>query len=306
MGSLLSCIVRAFIITWTTIRLFFCNCVRPKSSNISPTVAQPVHPLTPIHRPHFIPFTAPYLCATSPYDHDPSGFWDFPTRVGWALDPTGYSKYRNEQEIMDWEKDLAPLDARYGCRRRKAPESLSRERPRDALRLKCYRMGGGDGRYQLAELSEQVAFLQAWLFFELLAQVSSICGVSVRLEDEFVLPGRQVSIAALERLMQTWLDVNLNIEQVTQIVQVIQHVLSMQTRFEDLRKKESQALTSTECKVLFSIKVAIRSVLLTLALSGVCESTIIRSLMDPQIQEYYPAYWDELKDFARDELLHKG
>lgn len=206
---------------------------------------------------------------------------------------------------MEWAKDLAPLDALYHCRRRMIPESLSSARPRDALRLKCYRVSGDD-EYRLADLSEQVAFLQAWLFFGMLEQVSLICGVDARLEDEFVLQQCEVTTAPLDRLLQRWLDAKLNPEQAVQIVRVIQHVLSMQTRYEDPRKRESQELTYAQYKVLLSIRVATRTVLLALAMSGVCEPGTIRSLMDPQIQQSFPAWWDGLKEFARDELLRAG
>lgn len=275
----------------------------------------------PSRRPYFIPFTAPYLCTTSHYDFDDRGFWDFPERVGWALDATGY---RNFSNAIEWAQNLAFLDGLYTCRRRKIPEELSLARPLDSLKLKCYRINDdAPGGYRYAGVSEQVAFLQAWLFFGMLSEISSICGLSIDLEAEFVVAGpagsRKVCTAALDGLPQRWLDAAdtrilhdpttkhiLDSDQAARIVRVVQHAMSMQTRYEDPRKSESRRLTYPECKVLLSIRMVSRAAVLTLAASEACDMVIIRALMDPQVQQSFPARWDELKQFAADELQREG
>jgi len=256
-------------------------------------------------------------CATSPYDFDDRGFWDFPERAGWALDATGYRSFSNE---IEWSADLAPLDAMYACRQRKISEELSAARPLDSLKLKCYHIDGGG--YRHAGISAQVTFLQAWLFFGMLAEISTICGLSIDLEAEFVVAGPagswEVCTAAMDGLPQRWLDAaaeealcptttqDLGSDRVTQMTRVVQHIMSMQTRYEDQRKSESQLLTYAECKVLLSIRMVSRAAMLTLAMSGACGMATIRALMDPQIQQSCPARWDELGEFAKVELLRKG
>ncbi|KAK0439128.1 hypothetical protein EV421DRAFT_1737984 [Armillaria borealis] len=118
--------------------------------------------------PHFIAFSVPYLCRLVPYDYNPRGFWDFPERKGWMLDGKGeHWKFPNE---IVW--DLHDLDSQYACRRRSIPEELLARRPQDSLTLKCYRIDGS-----VLSFAEEVAFLQAWLFFGVIAEVSSICGL---------------------------------------------------------------------------------------------------------------------------------
>jgi len=275
-------------------------------------------PLRPSSRPYFISFTVPCLCTSSPYDFDGCGFWDFPERAGWALDATGYRSFSNE---IEWSQDLVSLDDLYACRQRKIPEELSSGRPLDSLRLKCYRIDSGTrGGYRYAGVSEQVAFLQAWLFFGMLTEISAICALVIDLEAEFVVDGpagsQEICTAALDELPRRWLEAaeaqhsmtthKLDPGRVTRIIRVLHHAMSMQTRYEDPRKTGSQSLTYSECKVLLSIRVATRAVLLALATSGACELATISALTDPQIQQSFPARWDELKEFAKDELLREG
>ncbi|KAI5837095.1 hypothetical protein DFP73DRAFT_487757 [Morchella snyderi] len=222
------------------------------------------------NRPDFVPLTVPYLCVAAPYDYHELGFWDFPERAGWM--------------------------------------------PFDSLKLKCYRIDGGH-----ASLSEQVAFLQAWLFFGVLAEISSICGLSLDIEAEFFAindaedGAKVISTAALNGLSRRWLEAAEDTAQASQpsraarMIQVVRHAMSMQTRYVRPTKRESQSLLSyPQCMVLLSIRIVFRAVLLTLAMSGECEIAEIRSLMDPQVQQSFPAVWDELKDFSKDILLGNG
>ncbi|KAK0486458.1 hypothetical protein IW261DRAFT_1455601, partial [Armillaria novae-zelandiae] len=244
-------------------------------------------------RPHFIAFSVPYLCRLVPYDYDPQGFWDFPERKGWMLDGKGeHRKFPNE---IVW--DLHDLDSQYACRRRSIPEEMLARRPQDSLTVKCYRTDGS-----VSTLAEEVAFLQAWLFFGVIAEVSSICGlcgssIETRCVN-FVQDGpSMVSTSVLD---------DLQADRIARILNVVKHVMSLQTvisTYGDPKKAETRALAYSECRILLSIRLAFRAVLLTLLKSRRCDMSEIRFLMNPQIQQSFPARWDELKDFASKELV---
>ncbi len=262
-------------------------------------------------RPHFMAFSVPYLCRSVPYDYDPRGFWDFPERKGWMLDGKGeHRKFPNE---IVW--DLHDLDSQYACRRRSIPEEMLARRPQDSLTLKSYRIDGS-----VSTFAEEVAFLQAWLFFGVIAEVSSICGLcgsSVEAKCvNFVQDGpSMVSTSVLNDFVTEWL-ASLNAcnaeeqaDRIARMLNVVKHVMSLQTiisTYGNPKKAETQALAYSECKVLLSIRLALRAVLLTLLKSRRCYLSQIRFLMNPQIQQSFPARWDELKDFASKELLASG
>ncbi|SJL15081.1 uncharacterized protein ARMOST_18563 [Armillaria ostoyae] len=154
-----------------------------------------------VPRCHFIAFSVPYLCRSAPYDYDPQGFWDFPERKGWMLDGKGeHWKFPNE---IVW--DLLDLDSQYACRRQSIPEEVLARRPQDSLTLKCYRIDGS-----VLTFAEEVAFRQAWLFFGVIAEVSSICrlcGSSVEaMCVNFVQDGpSMVSTSVLNEFVTEWL-----------------------------------------------------------------------------------------------------
>lgn len=260
------------------LRLF----VKPESEENSAKAPPTTDSTAPIpdNRPDFVLLTVPYLCVAAPYDYHELGFWDFPERAGWMLDARGYrNNFANE---LIW--DLEELDREYTCRQRKIPEEISSKRPFDSLKLKCYRIDGGH-----ASLSEQIAFLQAWLFFGVLAEVSSICGLSLDLETEFLVTNdaedgaKVVSTAALNGLSRRWLEAagaqgqgpvqTGQPNRTARMIRVVRHAMSMQTRYVRPMKKESQSLLSyPQCMVLLSIRTAFRAVLLTLAMSGIAKS----------------------------------
>ncbi|CAL1709971.1 unnamed protein product [Somion occarium] len=244
------------------------------------------------HRPHFIAFDVPRLTTKTPYDHSEEGFWDFPERAGWMLD--GKAEYRKFPNGIDW--DTKELD----------------ERPPDSLNLKCFRIDGSD-----TSLSEEVAFQQAWLFFGVVAELSVISGASAVLAAEKV-PGTQsemkTSTAVLDTLHLKWLNAlkaysaDERDTRLKRMLQVVKHVLSLQTVISTQKSdvEEPRLLTYEECKVLLSIRLLFRAILLTLALSGGCDLTELQFLMNPQLQQSFPANWDELKDFSIDEMLANG
>ncbi|KAK0226584.1 hypothetical protein IW262DRAFT_1312505 [Armillaria fumosa] len=262
-------------------------------------------------RPHFIAFSVPYLCRSAPYDYNPRGFWDFPERKGWMLDGKGeHRKFPNE---IIW--DLHDLDSQYACRQRSIPEEMLSRRPQDSLTLKCYRIDGS-----VSTPAEEVAFLQAWLFFGVIAEVSSICGlcgssVETRCVNFVQDPLSMVSTSVLNDFVTEWLasldacNAKEQADRIACMLNVVKHVMSLQTiisTYGDPKKVETRTLAYSECKVLLSIRLALRAVLLTLLKSRRCDMSEIRFLMNPQIQQSFPAKWDELKDFASKELLASG
>ncbi|KAK7682674.1 hypothetical protein QCA50_014057 [Cerrena zonata] len=268
-------------------------------------------------RPYFIPFECPWLPTKTPYDYHPEGFWDFPDRAGWILDgKCEYRKFPQATDLSDaWLVDAKDLDGKYRCRQKTVPEPSITKRPRDSLSLKCFR---ADSRE--ATLTEEVAFLQAWLFFGVLAEMNTILGVRVDVESEVVLATqggtgtKHLSTSILDRLPHQWLGAlnALNevdrVERSNRILQIVQHVMSLQTII-STRKSEAedpQLLTYDECKVLLSVRVLFRAILLTLALCSPTTLDKIKPFVHPALSQSFPAYWDELKDFAIDEMLNKG
>ncbi|THV04456.1 hypothetical protein K435DRAFT_850919 [Dendrothele bispora CBS 962.96] len=265
---------------------------------------------TPYVTPPFIEFTVPYLCLDVPYDYNPQGFWDFPERAGWMLD--GKALHRTFPTHIVWQ-DIHHLDAEYTCRSRAVSEEILARRPRDSLRLKCFRING-----QASTLSEEVAFLQAWLFFGVLAEVSSTCGVSADLHAECIVVedgSRMVSVGVLNSLICRW-HASLNVlpdgvarERVTRLLRVVKHVMSLQTvisTYGDPKKSETRSLTYLQCKVLLSIRILFRAILFVLSLSRHRDLGDIHFLMDPQLEESFPSRWDELKEYSNEELLDNG
>ncbi|KAI0663620.1 hypothetical protein C8Q70DRAFT_370135 [Cubamyces menziesii] len=141
------------------------------------TIPQSTPTLPP--RPEFIPFTVPLLRASEPYDR--KDFWTFPNRHGWLvhlgeeqcepLCPPSRSTYRR-----------APLNA-------KGPTS---------------KLSRADGSPVTS--TSKAAFLQNWLFFGVLHEVSRMCRLSIDVEAEFINDfGRtSLSTAALNGLASRW------------------------------------------------------------------------------------------------------
>ena len=271
-------------------------------------------------RPYFIPFECLWMPCKTPYDHHPEGFWDFPERAGWILD--GKREYRKFPQVTDlpdaWLSDTKELDGKYKCRQRSVPESYLEKRPRDSLSLKCFRVDGSE-----VTLTEQVAFLQAWLFFGVLAEMGTILGTKVKIESDFVLATqggagtKLITTTALNRLPLLWRDALRafdeveRVERSRRVLQIVQHIMSLQTIISTKKSDEDdpQLLTYDECKVLLSIRVLFRAILLSLVLSSSSSSNMldkIKPFVHPALSQSFPAYWDELKDFAIDEMLNKG
>ncbi|KAL0563941.1 hypothetical protein V5O48_018117 [Marasmius crinis-equi] len=243
----------------------------------------------PPSRPYFISFEFPRLPTKVPYDNHPGGFWDFSERTGWVLDgQREHRKFPNELETLN--PVLAKLDDKHECRKRTIPELFLKNRPNDALSIKCFRTDGTG-----ASLSEQVAFLQTWLFFGVLAEMNTITGVPI---PDFRAGGTPevLSTAALDVLLRQWLsaletlDNDDHEQKRSRMLEIVQHAMSLQTCIS---------------VVLLSIRILFRAILLALALSSQLLSDL-QLLMHPALAQSFPANWDELKDYATDEMLAAG
>ncbi|ROV87069.1 hypothetical protein VMCG_10901 [Cytospora schulzeri] len=262
-------------------------------------------------RTYFISFEFPLLPTNTPYDNHADGFWDFPERAGWILD--GRQEHRKFD--VDLTEALKPVlvelnNKNYRCRDRTIPESVVEARPNDALSIKCFKK---DGTW--ASMSEEVAFLQAWLFFGVLAELSIITSVSTPDFGTESAPAI-LSTAALNALVCSWVteiealgSVDERQEKLGKMLEVIQHVVSLQTCISTVRFhiKEPQRLTYDECKALLAIRLLFRAVILALDLSsGPGPKPDLQLVMNPALAESFPADWDELKAYAIEEMLDTG
>lgn len=209
----------------------------------------------------FIPFSAPYICSDAPYDYIPDGFHDFPRRRGWFLHgELGNPKAAQFYRLIPSDKPIRDL------------------------------------------ISESLRFYQAWLFFGFLAEVSSIAGLKIDVEAEFLSSsaGTQdkiISMGQINGLAERWLssafdDRSQWKSRLSRVYALCEHV---KCRMLQLRG-ENWTLQSTlgwdvETKVLLSIEIAYRAVLLALARSGEYRTTQLRPLMETKCFAYHLRLW---------------
>ena len=140
-------------------------------------------------RPEFPVFVVPYLCASSPYDG--GDFATYPERHGWIVhhhDPLCHGSHCPPGLcVASLEgEDLGAKEAHYRAYRPVSP-MLSRT----------------DGSPVTS--ASKASFLQSWLFFGALHEVSRMCNCPIDVQAEFVVDGgRHVSTAALNGLAARW------------------------------------------------------------------------------------------------------
>lgn len=225
---------------------------------------------------------------------------------------------------------LQHLDVKYTCRQRTIPEAVLVSRPRDGLSIKCFRSD-----HSVASLSDEVAFLQAWLFFGVLAQTHAIVGLpggdpaaDFAVKSQCGGTTKTFSTAALDVLPHRWAaalnahPLEAHMERWRELLAVLQHVVTLQTvvsTYKPTVTSDARTLTYDECKVLLSIRILFRAILLALVLSipGPPSSSVshtdtdadlaaLQLLMQPALAQAFPADLDELKDFAIDEMRMGG
>jgi len=151
---------------------------------------------------------------------------------------------------------------------------------------KFVRLDGIDASLQLAE---KVALLQAWMFFGLIAEASSIYGLEINVEKEFVLTSDDghniVSTAPLNGLSDKWVQAAAETAEglkgrCAKIRELCQY---LEPRIFDLRDPNNHArirlFTYDEAEVLFSIEIAYRVLLLSLVRSGLYDAASIQPLL---------------------------
>ncbi|KDQ14493.1 hypothetical protein BOTBODRAFT_343572 [Botryobasidium botryosum FD-172 SS1] len=215
--------------------------VGKSQSNIEFTPLTIPHALPDIPpRPEFTPFTVPRVCAPAPYDH--LDFWTYPERHGWIvhsagrachiLCPPGYCRVLKEA----------------GAKRESRPAIFSR----------------ADGSPVRA--SDKVAFLQAWLFFGLLEKVSTLCGLEIDVDKEFLVEnGESVSTARLNGLSERWFDALRHTSRLgetalmEQILALGRHArLILAEEHIDGAVKKQFGYTYSECRILQSLDIVVR------------------------------------------------
>ncbi|PBK63411.1 hypothetical protein ARMSODRAFT_542681 [Armillaria solidipes] len=251
-------------------------------------------------RPEFIPFTIPYLCMSKPYDG--KDFWSYPERCGWIV------------HVKDTQCHVL-------CPPGVCLDGMGMEEVEDDTRPPMF--SRSDGSVVVA--SDKAAFLQAWLFFGVLTEVSNLCGLDIDLATEFFLEDGSVSTDRLNGLPGRWFEAaatsGLAGDKVLMklILTIARHSHLM------LSEERSEAHTSmfkysyAECRVFHSLEILVRTVGLHLLLhtympgfttteeEGWGRKRIERSLDWPAWYRQHPNEGiDQLSDLARDKLEEQG
>lgn len=148
-----------------------------------------------------------------------------------------------------------------------------------------------DGSDGLFKLSEKVALLQAWMFFGVLAEASSIYGLDINIEKEFVSNMKDkkvVSTAPLNGLAERWLqEAKMHEDYKGRCAKVRELCEYLECRIFDLRdEKNIVRFNFDECEALLSIEIVYRTLLLSLARSGEYDAASIRPFLKPKFFDY--------------------
>ena len=141
-------------------------------------------------RPEFPAFTAPYLCASMPRPYDGKDFDTYPHRHGWTV------HHQDKQCHV-----LCPPDI---CLNNFAPDDYLRRRDHHGAHRSVAPMLSREDGFPITAASK-AAFLQSWLFFGTIYEVSRMCDLSINAQAEFLVDeGRNVSTTALNGLSGRW------------------------------------------------------------------------------------------------------
>ena len=200
-------------------------------------------------RPEFTPFTIPYLCMSNPYDR--KGFWTYPERHGWIV----HAK----------DKKCHVLCPPGICHDGTSLSDINLTR-----QAQMQIMSRADGMPVTA--IDKVAFLQAWLFFGVPTEVSTLCGLELDVEAEFILDNGSISTAKLNGLPGRWFTAAVKKNRagdhalMEQILSITRHAVLMLS--EELAEDGTRIFeyTYAGCRVLHSLDITARIVGLHLLL----------------------------------------
>ncbi|EEB93985.1 hypothetical protein MPER_07287, partial [Moniliophthora perniciosa FA553] len=228
----------------------------------APAAVAPIAPQTSpttSPRPEFIPFTVPHLCMSEPYDG--KDFWIYPKRCGWIV----------HAKDIQCHFSCPPGTCYYSL----SPEELDEEDER----VRPPMFSRSDGRPVLA--SDKVAFLQAWLFFGGLTEVSNLCGLETDIAAEFITNDGSISTAGFNGLPGRWFEAAVKTGRagdkvvMERILTVARHSCLMLSEEFDTERTYSRFMldpfymftyTSDQCRVLYSLEILVRTIGLHLLL----------------------------------------
>jgi len=158
------------------------------------------------------------------------------------------------------------------------------------------RLDGADVSLMAAET---VAFLQAWFFFGVLAEASSIYGLDVDVESEFVSnskDGKVISTELLNGLTKRWLEAALMQDDWKDRHSRVRELCDyLKCRMFNLRGDnwsiKARRCTYEECRALLSIEIVFRALLLVLVRSGEYGATIIEPFLKTNFFDYQLKLW---------------
>ncbi|THU90169.1 hypothetical protein K435DRAFT_841561 [Dendrothele bispora CBS 962.96] len=261
---------------------------------VSLTVPQTFQNIPP--RPEFTPFEVRHLCKSKPFDGE--DFWTYPERCGWIVHA----------------KDMH-------CHVLCPPGTCFHDTNPDKIHMRSPMFSRSDGRPVLA--SDRAAFLQAWLFFGVLTEVSNLCGLQIDIAAEFIVDNGSFSTAGLNGLPRRWFEAAIRTGRagdkmlMERILAVARHSYLMLSEETVAGKKISMfEYTYEECRVLSSLQIVIRVIGLHLLLhiympgfssteeEGWSKNRVTKNL------DFSPSFetegFDQLSDLAQDSLEHQG
>lgn len=121
-----------------------------------------------------------------------------------------------------------------------------------------------------SSVSAQLAFLQSWLFFGLIIEISCISGLPLSVAAEFLVDdGKQVSTAALNGLARRWVEADKSTQgpgvkaRGAEVYACYKQLHFMLVNWSSRNGKDGRRLTEPECRVLLSIGMLRRVMILT-------------------------------------------
>jgi len=198
-------------------------------------------------RPEFTPFTVPYLCSSRTFDG--KDFWTYPERCGWIV------------HIKDVQCHvLCPPGACYNHHKGMSGTEIVQDKEKSRVRPPM--LSRSDGKPVIA--SEKVIFLQRWLFFGFLMEVSNLCGLEIDHAAEFIVGNGLLSTARLNDLPRRWFEAafkahragdKMIMERILTIARLSKLLLSEELIDEDMPMFR---YTYAECLVLNSLDILVR------------------------------------------------